>query len=80
MPAEALPAGLPPGDIVTSFRRIPRHVEIVEAEVDRIGLRARTVSCVAGIGDVDCEFAFDHLLHEGGPTINPGAAHPVAHR
>jgi NADH:ubiquinone reductase (H+-translocating) len=59
---EVAAGDLHPGDIVTSLRRILRHVEVVEAEVDGIDLRARTVSCVAGLGDVHCEFAFDHLL------------------
>jgi NADH:quinone reductase (non-electrogenic) len=59
---EVAAGDLHPADIVNPLRRILRHVKVVEAEVDAIDLRARTVSCVAGMRDVRCEFEFDQLL------------------
>jgi Pyridine nucleotide-disulphide oxidoreductase len=59
---EVAAGDLHPGDIVNPLRRILRHVNVVQAEVDAIDLRARTVSCVAGLRDVRREFEFDHLL------------------
>ena len=59
---EVAAGDLHPSDIVNPLRRILRHVKVVEAEVDAIDLRARTVSCVAGLRDVRREFEFDHLL------------------
>jgi NADH:quinone reductase (non-electrogenic) len=61
---------LQPSDIVNPLRRILRHVKVVEADVDTIDLRARKVSCVAGIRDVRCEFEFDHLLLALGSETN----------
>lgn len=61
---------LQPSDIVSPLRRILRHVKVVEAEVDAIDLRARKVSCVAGIRDVRREFQFDHLLLALGSETN----------
>jgi NADH dehydrogenase len=59
---EVAAGDLHPSDIVNPLRRILRHVKVVEAEVDAIDLRARTVSCVAGLRDVRREFEFDHVL------------------
>ena len=59
---EVAAGDLQPSDIVNPLRRILRHVKVVEAEVDAIDLRARKVSCVAGLRDVRREFEFDHLL------------------
>lgn len=61
---------LQPSDIVNPLRRILRHVRVVEAEVDANDLLARTVSCVAGIRDVRCEFGFDHVLLALGSDTN----------
>jgi NADH:ubiquinone reductase (H+-translocating) len=61
---------LQPSDIVNPLRRILRHVKVVEAEVDVIDLRARKVSCVAGIRDLRREFEFDHLLLALGSETN----------
>ena len=61
---------LQPSDIVNPLRRILRHVKVVEAEVDVIDLRARRVSCVAGIRDLRREFEFDHLLLALGSETN----------
>jgi NADH:quinone reductase (non-electrogenic) len=59
---EVAAGDLQPSDIVNPLRRILRHVKVVEVEVDAIDLRARKVSCVAGIRNVRREFEFDHLL------------------
>jgi NADH:quinone reductase (non-electrogenic) len=59
---EVAAGDLHPSDIVNPLRRILRHVKVVQAEVDAIDLRARKISCVAGIRDVRREFEFDHLL------------------
>jgi NADH dehydrogenase len=67
---EVAAGDLQPSDIVNPLRRILRHVKVVEAEVDAIDLRARKVSCVAGIRDVRREFEFDHLLLALGSETN----------
>jgi NADH dehydrogenase len=67
---EVAAGDLHPGDIVNPLRRILRHVTVVQAEVDAIDLRARKVSCVAGIRDVQREFEFDHLLLALGSETN----------
>ena len=67
---EVAAGDLYPGDIVNPLRRILRHVKVVEAEVDVIDLRARKVSCVAGIRDLRREFEFDHLLLALGSETN----------
>src|SRR5215471_11424918 len=51
-----------PSDIVNPLRRILRHVKFVEAEVRDVDVNARKISCVHGIGDVDLELEYDHLL------------------
>src|SRR5580765_4977652 len=51
---------LSPSDIVNPLRRILRHVNVVEAEVDRIDLAARKIHCRAGVHDLNLEFEFDH--------------------
>jgi NADH dehydrogenase len=67
---EVAAGDLQPSDIVNPLRRILRHVKVVEADVDAIDLRARKVSCVAGLRDVRCEFEFDHLLLTLGSETN----------
>ena len=67
---EVAAGDLQPSDIVNPLRRILRYVKVVEAEVDAIDLRARKVSCVAGIRDVRREFEFDHLLLALGSETN----------
>ena len=67
---EVAAGDLHPSDIVNPLRRILRHVKVVEAEVDAIDLRARKVSCVAGLRDVRREFEFDHLLLALGSETN----------
>ena len=67
---EVAAGDLSPADIVNPLRRILRHVNIVEAEVERIDLAARTIRCSAGVHDSDLEFQFDHLLLTIGSETN----------
>ena len=67
---EVAAGDLQPSDIVNPLRRILRHVKVVEAELDAIDLRTRTVSCVGGIRDIRREFEFDHLLLTLGAETN----------
>jgi len=59
-----------PGDIVNPLRRILRHVEFVEAEVQAIDLSARRVHCRGGVARLPLEFEFDHLLLTLGSETN----------
>ena len=67
---EVAAGDLSPGDIVNPLRRILRHVNVVQAEVDRVDLTARKIHCRAGVRDVDLEFEFDHLLLTIGSETN----------
>src|SRR5246500_2858691 len=67
---EVAAGDLYPGDIIPPLRRILRRVNVVEGEVQSIDLSARRVSCVAGVGSVRREFAFDHLLVALGSETN----------
>jgi NADH dehydrogenase len=67
---EVAAGDLSPNDIVNPLRRILRHVNVVEAEVDRIDLSARTIHCSAGVSDSTIEFKFDHLLLTVGSETN----------
>ena len=61
---------LSPSDIVNPLRRILRHVKFVEADVRDIDVNARKIRCVHGIGDVDLELEYDHLLLALGSETN----------
>ena len=67
---EVAAGDLSPGDIVNPLRRILRHVNVVEAEVNSIDLSAKKIGCVAGVGDMELEFEFDHLLLTIGSETN----------
>jgi NADH dehydrogenase len=67
---EVAAGDLSPGDIVNPLRRILRHVNVVEAEVDAIDLTARKVHCRAGVRNMELEFEFDHLLLAMGSETN----------
>jgi NADH dehydrogenase len=67
---EVAAGDLYPGDIVNPLRRILRHVNVVEAEVDRIDLTTKKVRCRAGVRDIELEFEFDHLLLTIGSETN----------
>src|SRR5438067_4424149 len=59
---EVAAGDLSPSDVVNPLRRILRHVNVVEAEVDGIDLTAKKIHCRAGVRDMKLEFEFDHLL------------------
>src|SRR5438045_614953 len=44
-----------PGDIVNSLRRILRHVNVIEADVQDVDLTARKVRCVHGFEGAELE-------------------------
>src|ERR1700757_1983158 len=67
---EVAAGDLSPNDIVNPLRRILRHVNVVQAEVNSIDLAAKKIRCVAGIRDMDLEFEFDHLLLTIGSETN----------
>jgi NADH dehydrogenase len=67
---EVAAGDLYPGDIVNPLRRILRHVEFVDADVQAIDLNARRVRCTAGVADRELEFEFDHLLLTLGSETN----------
>jgi NADH dehydrogenase len=67
---EVAAGDLSPSDIVNPLRRILRHVNVAQAEVDRVDLTARKIHCRAGVRDVDLEFEFDHLLLTIGSETN----------
>jgi NADH:ubiquinone reductase (H+-translocating) len=67
---EVAAGDLYPSDIINPLRRILRHVMVVEAEVEAIDLRTRTVFCRAGVGNAKHNFGFDHLLLASGAQPN----------
>jgi NADH:ubiquinone reductase (H+-translocating) len=67
---EVAAGDLSPSDIVNPLRRILRHVNVVEAEVNSIDLSAKKIRCVAGIREMELEFEFDHLLLTIGSETN----------
>ena len=67
---EVAAGDLAPGDIVNPLRRILRHVNVVEADVQDIDLSARKIRCVHGLVGAELEFEFDHLLLAIGSETN----------
>jgi NADH dehydrogenase len=67
---EVAAGDLYPGDIVNPLRRILRHVQFVEADVQAIDLNNRRVRCIGGVADRELEFEFDHLLLTLGSETN----------
>ena len=67
---EVAAGDLSPADIVNPLRRILRHVNVVQAEVNDIDLSARRVQCLAGVRNIELEFEFDHLLLTIGSETN----------
>src|SRR5207245_1356640 len=59
---EVAAGDLSPSDIVNPLRRILRHVNVVQAEVNSIDLSAKKIRCAAGVRNLELEFEFDHLL------------------
>jgi len=67
---EVAAGDLSPADIVNPLRRILRHVNIVQAEVNRVDLTNRKIDCSAGVRELHLEFEFDHLLLTAGSETN----------
>jgi NADH dehydrogenase len=67
---EVAAGDLAPGDIVNPLRRILRHVNVIEADVQDVDLGARKVRCVHGLDRGELEFEFDHLLLALGSETN----------
>ena len=67
---EVAAGDLAPGDIVNPLRRILRHVNVIEADVQDVDLSARKVRCVHGLERGELEFDFDHLLLALGSETN----------
>jgi NADH dehydrogenase len=67
---EVAAGDLAPSDIVNPLRRILRHVNVVEADVQGVDLSARKVRCVHGLEGAELEFEFDHLLLALGSDTN----------
>jgi NADH dehydrogenase len=67
---EVAAGDLAPGDIVNPLRRILRHVNVIEADVQGVDLSARKVRCVHGLERAELEFEFDHLLLALGSETN----------
>ena len=67
---EVAAGDLAPGDIANSLRRILRHVNVIEADVQDVDLDARKVRCVHGLDSTELEFDFDHLLLALGSETN----------
>ena len=67
---EVAAGDLAPSDIVNPLRRILRSVNVVRAEIQAIELPTKKVRCVGGLGDVELEFEFDHLLLALGAETN----------
>jgi len=67
---EVAAGDLAPSDIVNPLRRILRHVNVIEADVQDVDLGARKVRCVHGFEQGELEFEFDHLLLALGSETN----------
>src|SRR5215470_16236074 len=67
---EVAAGDLYPGDIVNPLRRILRHVNVFEADVQSVDLEKRLVRCTAGMAERELNFEFDHLLLTLGSETN----------
>jgi len=67
---EVAAGDLYPGDIVNPLRRILRHVNVFEADVQSVDLEKRLVRCTAGMAEAELNFEFDHLLLALGSETN----------
>jgi NADH dehydrogenase len=67
---EVAAGDLSPGDIVNPLRRILRHVNVVQADIQAIDLTTKKIRCLAGVRDMELEFEFDHLLLTIGSETN----------
>jgi NADH dehydrogenase len=67
---EVAAGDLYPGDIVNPLRRILRHVNVFEADVQNVDVEKRLVRCTAGMAEGELNFEFDHLLLTLGSETN----------
>ena len=67
---EVAAGDLSPTDIVNPLRRILRHVNVVQADIQAIDLTTKKIRCLAGVEDMELEFEFDHLLLTIGSETN----------
>ena len=67
---EVAAGDLAPADIVNPLRRILRHVNVIEADVEDVDLSARKIRCAHGIDRDEFELEFDHLLLALGSETN----------
>ncbi|MGZ5504716.1 MAG: NAD(P)/FAD-dependent oxidoreductase [Chthoniobacterales bacterium] len=67
---EVAAGDLSPSDIVNPLRRILRHVNVVQADIQAIDLTTKKIRCQAGVRDLNLEFEFDHLLLTIGSETN----------
>ncbi len=67
---EVAAGDLSPADIVNPLRRILRHVNVVQADIQNIDLRTKKIHCLAGLRDIALELEFDHLLLALGSETN----------
>src|ERR1700752_4498453 len=67
---EVAAGDLAPGDIVNPLRRILRHVNVIEADMQGVDLETRKVRCAHGLDRAEIEFEFDHLLLALGSETN----------
>jgi NADH:ubiquinone reductase (H+-translocating) len=67
---EVAAGDLAPADIVNPLRRILRHVNVVEADVQDVDLGARKVLCAHGLDRSELDYDFDHLLLALGSETN----------
>ncbi|HEX4665936.1 MAG TPA: NAD(P)/FAD-dependent oxidoreductase [Chthoniobacterales bacterium] len=67
---EVAAGDLAPGDIVNPLRRILRHVNVIQADVQSIDPGARKIQCVHGLEGEELELDFDHLLLALGSETN----------
>jgi NADH dehydrogenase len=67
---EVAAGDLAPGDIVNPLRRILRHVNVIEADVEDVDLKAKKVRCAHGLDRTELELDFDHLLLALGSETN----------
>src|ERR1700757_545886 len=67
---EVAAGDLAPNDIVNPLRRILRHVNVIEAELQNVDLEARKVRYVHGLKRTEVEVEFDHLLLALGSETN----------
>src|SRR5437660_9770820 len=67
---EVAAGDLSPTDIVNPLRRILRHVNVVQADIQAIDLTTKKIRCLAGVRDIEIELKYDHLLLALGSETN----------